>query len=136
MLSSWLKRMNPGRRGAARKPVRRATTFRPRLPLRLEPLEDRTLLSFSTPVLVSVNSAGNAAGNDVSVTNENNRRVLSADGTLEVFASDANNLTGVSDGNGTLDVFVRNLATGVTAVVSINAAGTAAGNGFSDSPVI
>ena len=33
MLSSWLKRMNPGRRGAARKPVRRATTFRPRLPI-------------------------------------------------------------------------------------------------------
>src|ERR1700757_4594893 len=107
-----------------------------RLPLRLECLEDRTLLSFSTPALVSVNSAGNAAGNAFSVTNENNPRVLSSDGTLEVFASGASNLTGVSDSNGTTDVFVRNLATGAITLVSVNAAGTAAGNGFSDSPVI
>jgi hypothetical protein len=104
--------------------------------LRLEPLEDRTLLSFGTPALVSVNSGGSAAGNDFSVTNDSNPRVLSADGILEVFASGASNLTGVTDSNGTTDVYVRNLATGATTLVSVNADGTAAGNGFSDSPVI
>jgi Calx-beta domain/Domain of unknown function (DUF4214)/WD40-like Beta Propeller Repeat len=130
---NWLwKSANRKNRPQARKNRRQPS----RLPLRLERLEDRTLLSFSTPILASVSTAGNAAGNDFSVTNDNNRRVLSADGTLEVFASSANNLTGVSDSNGTLDVFVRNLATGVTTLVSSNAAGTAAGNASSDSPVI
>src|SRR5437660_11472623 len=78
-----------------------------RLPLRLEPLEDRTLLSFSTPVLVSVNSAGNAAGNDFAATNDNNPRVLSADGTLEVFSSNATDLVpgGSTDSNGNPAVF-------------------------------
>src|SRR5437660_8391888 len=92
---------------------------RSRLPLRIEKLGDRLLLSFSTPLLASVNSAGNAAGDSFSATNDN-PRVLSADGTLEVFASGASNLTGVSDSNGTADVFVRNLVTGVTTLVSIN----------------
>src|SRR5438270_4623676 len=136
MLMNWLKRGKAGGRGAARKRARRGTAFGPRLPLWLEPLEDRTLLSFSTPVLVSVNSAGNAAGNAFSATNDNNPRVLSADGTLEVFASGASNLTGVTDSNGTTDVFVRNLATGATTLVSVKAAGTATGNALSDSPVI
>ena len=118
MLMNWLKRGKAGGRGAARKRARRGTAFGPRLPLWLEPLEDRTLLSFSTPVLVSVNSAGNAAGNAFSATNDNNPRVLSADGTLEVFASGASNLTGVTDSNGTTDVFVRNLATGATTLTA------------------
>src|SRR5438270_13428310 len=122
---NWLwKSAHRKNRPQARKSRRQPS----RPPLRLEPLEDRTLLSFSTPVLVSVNSGGSAAGNDFSVTNDNNPRVLSADGTLEVFASGASNLTGVTDSNGTTDVFVRNLATGATTLVSVNADGTAAGN--------
>src|SRR2546426_12659582 len=119
MLMNWLKRGKAGGRGAARKRARRGKTFGPRLPLRLEPLEDRTLLSFGTPALVSVNSAGDAAGNGFSATNFDNPRVLSADGTLEVFTSDANNLTGVTDSNGTTDVFVRNLVTGGTTFGSV-----------------
>lgn len=127
---SW-KSANRKNRPQARKNRRQPS----RLPLRLECLEDRTLLSFSTPVLASVNSAGSAAGDNSSATNADNPRVLSADGTLEVFTSTADNLTGDSN-NGNTNVFVRNLVTGVTTLVSINAAGTAAGDNFSDSPVI
>ena len=65
------------------------------------------------------------------------RRSVSADGRYEVFTSSASDLVaGMSDTNGTSDVFVRDLQTGVTTLVSVNTAGTAAGNGASDSGVI
>ena len=62
---------------------------------------------------------------------------MSADGRYEVFTSSASDLVaGMSDTNGSSDVFVRDLQTGVTTLVSVNTAGTAAGNGASDSGVI
>jgi hypothetical protein len=48
---------------------------------------------------------------------------ISADGSLAVFTSTASNLV-LGDGNGTADVFVRNMATGVTSMVSIHPDGT------------
>src|SRR5215510_6121966 len=111
---NWLsKSANRKNRRQARKNRRQ----RSRLSFRLECLEDRTLPSFSTPVLVSINSAGNAAGAGFSFTTDSSPRVLSADGTLEVFASEAGDLTGVSNGNP--NVYVRNLVTGLTTMVSI-----------------
>ena len=81
-------------------------------------------------VLVSVNSAGTGGGNSTSDT-----PAISADGNVVVFSSDASNLHPL-DTNTTSDVFARNLATGITYLVSVNSAGTGSGNGASDSPVI
>ena len=130
-MKALLSRLLRGRRRGRKSMQKAGQKVRPAL----EALEDRTLLSFSTPVLISVNSAGTSTGDSFSGTNDENRRVLSADGTLEVFTSTSDNLTGDSN-NGNANVFVRNLVTGVTTLVSINAAGTGAGNNDSNSPVI
>lgn len=53
---------------------------------------------------------------------------LSSDGRYMVFMSDASDLTSVPDTNAKNDVFVRDLQTGMTSLVSINAAGTATGD--------
>jgi Tol biopolymer transport system component len=57
------------------------------------------------------------------------------DNSLIVFASTADNLVG-NDGNGDVDVFVHNRLTGETSLVSVNLAGTASGNGLSQTPAI
>ena len=80
--------------------------------------------------LVSVNDSGTDSGNGFSTT-----PFLSADGTKVVFVSAASDL-GPTDTNGTRDVFVRDLTTGTTTLVSVNGAGTDSGNGFSSLPVI
>ena len=74
--------------------------------------------------LVSVNAAGTNSGNNLSEL-----PTLSADGRYVVFQSKASDLTATSDLNNTFDVFVRDTQTGVTTLVSVNNAGTAAGNG-------
>jgi len=75
-----------------------------------------------TTTLVSVNSAGTTSGNAGSTYSS-----LSADGRVIGFSSFASDLV-PNDTNNTTDVFVRNLETGVTTLVSINSAGTASGN--------
>jgi Tol biopolymer transport system component len=50
------------------------------------------------------------------------------------FVTDAGNL-GPADGNGLSDVYVKDLTTGATILVSANAAGTSGGNGESRAPV-
>jgi hypothetical protein len=75
--------------------------------------------------LLSVNSAGTATGNGSSFS-----PVLSADGRFVAFVSNANDLAG-NDTNDTYDVFVRDLKTGTTKLLSVNSTGTAAGNGSS-----
>ncbi len=62
---------------------------------------------------------------------------ISGDGLYVVFTSKASNLS-PDDADGTADVYVRNLGTGVTTLVSraTSAAGGAAGNGDSTEPVI
>jgi WD40-like Beta Propeller Repeat len=81
-----------------------------------------------TTKLLSVNSAGTAAGNGSSFT-----PALSADGRFVAFHSNANDLV-ANDTNDTSDVFVRDLNTGTTKLVSINSAGTASGNDDSAYP--
>ena len=56
--------------------------------------------------------------------------LLSADGMHVVFQSYSTNLV-TSDANNASDAFVRNLLDGTTRLVSMNAAGTGSGNGFS-----
>jgi hypothetical protein len=84
-----------------------------------------------TTTLVSVNSAG-AQGNFNS-----SAASISPDGRFVAFESDANNLVdsdndGVfnNDTNATRDIFVRDLQSGTTTIVSVDSAG-AQGNGFS-----
>jgi len=59
---------------------------------------------------------------------------ISADGRFVAFASDANNLVS-GDSNGSTDVFVRDLAAGVTTRVSINSSAVQ-GNGDSYEPAL
>ncbi|MBX7219978.1 MAG: hypothetical protein K1Y36_08525 [Blastocatellia bacterium] len=86
-------------------------------------------------VLVSVNATGTGSGNNVS-----DLEVLSADGTKVAFRSRATDLVaGFTDGNGAVnhDVFLRDLTTGTTTVVSRTATvATTSGNNSSDSPVM
>jgi Tol biopolymer transport system component len=79
--------------------------------------------------LVSINAAGTQAGNQSSV-----RPVFSPDGAKLAFTSLASDL-GPTDTNGTTDIFLRDLMTGVTTLLSANAAGTQAANASSSTPV-
>ncbi len=82
--------------------------------------------------LVSYNRTGTASGNDGSVG-----PVLSRDGRFVVFQSAATDMVdGISDLNGRRDLFVRNLETGVTTLVSVNFAGTGTGTGDFGSAVV
>lgn len=78
--------------------------------------------------LVSVNTNAVAAGNS-------GAPVLSADGRWVAFESAAPDLVS-NDGNQVRDVFVRDLVSNVTALVSVDAAGTGSGNDQSMSPAI
>jgi len=90
----------------------------------------------ATTTLVSVDVTGTAAGNGVSELG-GAQHDMSADGRYVVFQSSATNLVdGISDSNGTSDVFVRDLRAGVTELVSVSAAGGATANGDSFRPSI
>lgn len=77
---------------------------------------------------VSVNSAGDEA-DDASFA-----PVLSLDGGVVAFVSDATNLS-AADTNGSSDVYLHNRITGVTSLVSVNTGGVAA-TGVSSGPTI
>jgi Tol biopolymer transport system component len=64
-----------------------------------------------------------------------NNPSVSADGTLVAFDTYASNMHPI-DNNSNSDVFVRDLASGATYLVSINAAGTGSGNNYSENPRI
>ena len=83
-------------------------------------------LHTGTTTLVSVNAAGTAAGNGPS-----DPVAISQDGRYVLFESAASDLAG-SDANGRLDVYVRDLLLGTTELVSVNAAGSGAGNHHSN----
>jgi hypothetical protein len=77
--------------------------------------------------LVSVNGAGTGPGNGGSEGPS-----LSADGRFLAFSSTATDLVS-NDTNGSIqDVFVRDMLTGTTTLVSVNSAGTGSGLGGSD----
>jgi hypothetical protein len=80
--------------------------------------------------LVSVNVSGTGGGNGDSAN-----PAISADGRYVAFESRATNLLAV-DTNNNLDVFVRDMQTGITTLVSINSAGTGSGNQDSFNPTI
>jgi Tol biopolymer transport system component len=82
-------------------------------------------LSAGTTTLLSVNAAGTGGGNGGS-----GGVFISADGRFITFASFATDLTTLSDTNGGPDGFVRDLQQPRAALVTVNAAGTAAANGF------
>jgi len=75
-----------------------------------------------TTSLVSMNHAGTASGSSGALLG-----AISADGRVVVFESQANDLT-TNDSNFTRDVFVRDLAGGVTTLVSLNWTGAGSGN--------
>lgn len=83
--------------------------------------------------LVSMNLAGTSGTISSSFSPS-----VSADGRFVAFHSLANDLVTVSDepSGGTNDVFVRDMQTGHTVLVSINAAGTRTANGFSFEPLL
>ncbi|NJP10564.1 MAG: hypothetical protein HC866_14680 [Leptolyngbyaceae cyanobacterium RU_5_1] len=84
-----------------------------------------------TTTLVSVNSSGTNSGTNNS-TNPLNRSssydpILSGDGRYVAFMSYASDLV-ANDTNDSSDVFVRDLVTGTTTLVSINYSGTTSGS--------
>src|SRR5882724_960547 len=84
----------------------------------------------NTTALVSMNLTGAGGGNGHSVS-----PVISTDGRYVAFESEASNLV-ANDTNGVSDVFVRDLQSGTTTLLSVNRSGTGAGNGASTSPLI
>jgi Tol biopolymer transport system component len=60
---------------------------------------------------------------------------FSADGRFVVFTSLASDLA-AGDGNSARDVFLRDLETGLTSLVSVNHEGNASGNGSSQNPLV
>src|SRR5439155_706889 len=60
---------------------------------------------------------------DVNSVGRSGQPSISADGNMAVFTSNASNLV-LGDGNGTADVFARNLTTGVTTMVSTHPDGS------------
>ena len=87
-------------------------------------------LTTGTTYLVSVNAADTASGNVTSVG-----CAISADGNVVAFSSSATNLSPMDAGI-QADVYARNLALGTTTLVSVNSAGTASGNSYSNSPTV
>jgi hypothetical protein len=57
--------------------------------------------------------------------------VISANGRVVVFLSSAPDLSQTSDTNGAVDIYARNLDTGITKLVTINYSGNGAGNDLS-----
>jgi hypothetical protein len=88
-------------------------------------------LQNGTTALVSANLAGTNGGNNVSLSPR-----VSADGSVVAFESRASDLVGNTDTGFRDDVFVRDLQSGTTKLVSVNLAGTNSGNNASESPVI
>jgi Tol biopolymer transport system component len=88
-------------------------------------------LQANTTVLASV--SGGAQGNG-----DSTEPSINADGRFVAFTSLADNLRSPGDGNGTSDVFRRDLVNQVTDAVSFTSTGQggATGNGASDSPHI
>jgi Tol biopolymer transport system component len=86
-------------------------------------------LQLGTNILVSADPGG-AGGNGASM-----EPAMAAGGRYVVFTSTANNLM-PGDANNASDVFVRDLETGTTTLVSANLSGSGSGNRLSSAPAI
>ena len=89
-------------------------------------------LATATTRLVDINFAGTNSGN---ASSSDSGAATSGDGRYVVFASGSSDLV-ATDSNGEGDIFVRDLLTGVTTLVSVDAAGTDSADGPSFSPTI
>lgn len=87
-------------------------------------------LQTGTTTLVSVNLSGNETSNGTS-----QKPTISADGRYVAFESDASDLV-PNDTNTQSDIFLRDLQTGTTTLVSVNNARTGSGNQSSVNAVI
>jgi len=87
-------------------------------------------LAASSNRLISISTNGVGGGNG-----DSSGACLSSNAQIIAFQSLASNLAS-NDNNGVVDVFVRDLAAGLTRLVSANPSGTASGNGRSFNPVI
>lgn len=87
-------------------------------------------LANQTNFLISVDTNGLGNANGISW-----QPVISGDGQHVAFTSQANNLV-AQDTNGATDVFIRNIQTGVTTLVSANANNNGSLGGASSSPAI
>ena len=83
-------------------------------------------LSAGVTLLISVGPDGVTPGNSPSKNPH-----ISDDGRFVIFESAASNLV-ANDTNNASDVFIRDLETGTTSLLSINASGTASANGVSE----
>src|SRR5436853_1801694 len=90
--------------------------------------------------LVSFNSDGTGTGNASSDYGNSGsgaiNPAISADGRYVAFSSLATNLVKVSDTNERNDIFVRDVVSGTTSLVSVNNSGKATGNDSSYSPLL
>jgi RHS repeat-associated protein len=118
MFRSWwrglIRRWTPSPR------VRGRSAWRRRLPLTLELLETRTLLSAAPLTLADPSLYG------VSGLGASSHPSISADGQLVAFTSTADNLV-PNDTDHLPDAFVHNRSTGTTTLVSVGTNGSAAG---------
>src|SRR5207247_1993168 len=87
-------------------------------------------LQTGTTTLASVNSAGTRSGAAGCYA-----AAMSADGRFVTFVSDASDLVTIDTGR-VQDVFVRDLKTRTTTLVSVNSAGTGSGDSVSFGPAI
>ena len=87
-------------------------------------------LQAQTTTLVSVNTTG------VSSQGDSYTPSISSDGRYVAFASYSNDLVATAKKNHSTDVFVRDLQSGTTSLVSVNASGTGTGNDGSYYPVL
>ena len=90
-----------------------------------------------TTYLVSVNKDNNGSGNNSSGEEENGANIaISDDGNIVAFGSRASNLHPLDTAGSTQDVFVRNLATNTTYLVSVNKDGDGGSDFDSFNPVV
>ena len=78
--------------------------------------------------LISINGAGNDAGNASASVSRESVNTISEDGRYVLFTSGSSDL-GPTDTNGNPDLYLRDRQAGTTELISINAAGTDSGNG-------
>jgi hypothetical protein len=91
-------------------------------------------LQNNTTILVSANSAGTGSGNLGSFTSDAR---ISGNGRFVVFESRSMDLvTGISYPDVVNNIFLRDLSTNATAIVSVNPSRTSAGNAISQFPSI
>ncbi|MFO1487578.1 MAG: Calx-beta domain-containing protein [Verrucomicrobiota bacterium] len=91
-------------------------------------IQDDQITAAGNIAAVSASNTNGPTGDDFSFDG-----LISADASTVVFASYASNLT-TNDANFDNDVFSFNTSNGVVSLVSVNLAGTGAGNSYSGSP--